>query len=162
MVSSLLSETQHSSSLHIVDILPTRAGLVRGKLEDALYGVDGEDDRLSIESGPGNVDLKLVDMAGDQTEGEVELLLQHVQPQVEVVEDGVSTPERDLGVLSLDVLDISLHLTQDDGSYVGLEFEHSNIAVINILTGHFILLRYLLILFNLLSRFGSLDFFHIC
>ena len=57
----------------------------------------------------------------------MELLLQHVQSKVEVVEDGVATPERDLGVLSLNVLDISLHLAEDDGSYVGLEFEHSNI-----------------------------------
>ena len=111
----------------LIDILITRASLVRGKLEDALDGVDCENDGLSIEPGPGNVDLQLMNVTGHQTEGKMELLLQHVQSKVEVVEDGVATPERDLGVLSLNVLDISLHLAEDDGSYVGLEFEHSNV-----------------------------------
>ena len=109
----------------MIDILSTRAGLVRRKLEDTLDGVDCENDWLSIEPGPGNVDLKLVNVTRHQTKGKMELFLQHVQSQVEVVEDGVSTPERDLGVLSLDVLDISLHLAENNGSDVGLEFEHS-------------------------------------
>ena len=160
-MSSLHSEIQHSSPSYLVlmiDILSTRAGLVRRKLEDTLDGVDCENDRFSIEPGPGNVNLKLVDVTRHQAEGEMELFLQHVQSQVEVVEDGVSTPERDLGVLSLDVLDISLHLAEDDGSYVGLEFEHSKTLIFQV-RSPFILLRYLL---NLLSRSASLDFFHFC
>ena len=65
-----------------------------------------------------------MDVTGDKTEGEVKFFLQHIQPQVEVVEDGVAPPKGDLRVLGLDVLDISLHLAEDNWSDVGLELEH--------------------------------------
>ena len=56
--SLLLTKTYlYESSLRSVNKSPTRGCLVGGKSQDTLDGVDGEDDGLSIEPCPGDVDL---------------------------------------------------------------------------------------------------------
>ena len=55
-------------------------------------GVDGDDDGLRGEPGPGHVDLQLVDVPGEEGERQLQLLLQHVQTEVQVAEHGVAAP----------------------------------------------------------------------
>ena len=60
---------------------------------NVTYRVDGDDDGLCVEPGPGHVDLQLVDVPGHEREGQPELLLQHLQPQVQVAEGDVASPQ---------------------------------------------------------------------
>ncbi len=49
-----------------------------------------------MQSGPGDVNVQLVDVARHEGEGQAQLAFQHVQAEIEVTEHGVATPKGDL------------------------------------------------------------------
>ena len=61
----------------------------------------------------------VVEPTRDEPEGKLELLLQHVQLEVQVGEGRVSAPQGHLGVLAPYILHVLLHPAQDERSYVG-------------------------------------------
>ena len=56
------------------------------------YGVDGDDNRFRVKPGPGDMDVELVDVAGDKREGQTQLTFQHVQAQVQVAKHCITSP----------------------------------------------------------------------
>jgi hypothetical protein len=53
---------------------------------------------VRLTPGPRDVNVKLVDVSGDEGEGKAELPLENFKTKVKVAEHGVTTPQRHLGV----------------------------------------------------------------
>lgn len=60
------------------------------------YGVDGDSDRFGGDFRPWNVYGKFPDTSRNKAEWKLQLLLQHFQVQLQIVEGGIATPKAHL------------------------------------------------------------------